>query len=116
MARVLVVEDDSSLRTVIRLVLEGAGHEVEEAPNGEAAVAALVAAVPDVVVADMTMPRMGGTALIERMRATSATASVPVIVLTGRRDAQPDADAVLVKPFEPADLLKVVGRLAARDG
>lgn len=116
MAHVLVVEDDASLRTVIRLVLEGGAHDVDEAADGERALEVMAAHVPDLVVADMTMPRMSGRQLIEHMRAAAPTASIPVVILTGRRDAQPGADAVLVKPFEPADLLQVVRRLVAREG
>jgi CheY-like chemotaxis protein len=112
--RVLVVDDDPTLRLVIRLVLERGGYEIDEAPHGKAALEAMTSAVPDVVVADMRMPVMSGLELIHRMRAEAATERVPVILLTGVSDVgdmKDLASAVLIKPFEPAHLLSTVGEL-----
>ncbi len=114
MAGILIVEDDASLRTVIRLVLEKGGYAVDEAPHGAAALDLLREGLPDLVIADRNMPVMSGLELIDRMRAHSETARVPVVLLSGLKD-NPDpsqsADAVIAKPFEPADLLRTVRRL-----
>ncbi|MBG0568042.1 response regulator [Actinoplanes sp. NEAU-A11] len=62
MGRILVVDDEPDLRFVLRRVLMRAGHEVVEAGDGAAALAAVSAWLPDLVVTDMMMPVMGGAA------------------------------------------------------
>jgi CheY-like chemotaxis protein len=110
---VLVVEDDQNLRIVIRMVLENAGYEVSEARHGIAALELIETRKPDVVVADMRMPLMDGAELIARLRSSPGNASLPIVLLTGL-SAGPEvsqlADAVLAKPFEPADLLAAIRR------
>jgi CheY-like chemotaxis protein len=113
--RVLIVEDDPTLRMVIGMVLERDGHEIDEAPHGEAALSVIAGHRPDIVVADLKMPVMDGLELIERMNADAATAGVPVILLSGAAElgeARDRASAVLAKPFDPADLLATVRSLA----
>jgi CheY-like chemotaxis protein len=112
--RILVVEDDPSLRVVIRMVLERAGYEIAEAPHGAAALEQVSETAPDLVLADLKMPVMGGLELIRRLRADPGTASMPVVLLTGLAgagEANQAANAVLGKPFEPVDLVAVVDRL-----
>jgi CheY-like chemotaxis protein len=118
--KVLVVEDDQSLRVVIRMVLEQARYEVLEARHGAAALELMESEMPDVVVADMRMPLMNGVELIGRLRSSPATASVPIVLLSG---LLPDpevtklANAVVAKPFEPADLLAAIrGSLKSEGG
>lgn len=114
--RVLIVEDDPTLRMVIGMVLERDGHELDEAPHGQAALDQIGGSRPDVVVADLKMPVMGGLELIRRMREDAATADIPVILLSGAADlgdAERQAQAVLAKPFDPADLLATVRSLVA---
>lgn len=114
--RVLIVEDDPTLRMVIGMVLERDGHEIDEAPHGEAALGLIADRRPDVVVADLKMPVMGGLEMIQRLSADAATADVPVILLSGAAElgeATHRARAVLAKPFDPADLLAAVRSLAA---
>ena len=118
--KVLIVEDDPSLRTVIRMVLEQARYEVLEARHGIAALELMESDMPDLVVADLRMPLMDGVELIGRMRSSQKTASVPIVLLSG---LLPDpevtklADAVVAKPFEPADLVAAIsGSLDARGG
>lgn len=111
--RVLVVEDDLSLRVVIRMVLEQARYEVFEARHGMAALELMESEMPDVVIADLRMPLMNGVELIGRLRSNPVTASLPIVLLSG---LLPDpevtrlANAVVAKPFEPADLLAAVRR------
>ena len=68
MTTVLVVEDDPTLRRVIEMVLEARGYEVAQARHGAAALERMAASIPDVVIADLKMPVMGGRDLVERMR------------------------------------------------
>jgi CheY-like chemotaxis protein len=109
--RVLIVEDDHSLRVVIRMVLEQAGYEISEARHGVAALESIEGQAPDVVVADLRMPIMSGLELVGRLRSKPVTASIPIVLLSG---LAPDpevsslVDAIVAKPFEPADLLAAI--------
>ena len=118
MTRVLVVEDDPTLRRVIELMLEARGYVVDQARNGKAALDRMTELPPDVVVADLMMPLMDGHELLERMRAQPALEAIPVILLTGNLEAARaglGADAVLTKPFEPADLITTIAKLTERN-
>jgi CheY-like chemotaxis protein len=118
MSRILVVEDDHNLRLVIRMVLERAGYEVAEARQGAEALESIGVEMPDLVIADVTMPVMTGVELIDRIHANAATASLPIVLLSGLQ-VDPAVsrlvDAVVLKPFEPADLVASVGRALQTD-
>ena len=120
MKRILIVEDDPHLRVVIRMVLERAGYDVDEAMHGAAALEAIELQVPDLVIADMTMPVMNGPELIDRIQCDPARASIPIVLLSGRQvgpDVSRLVNAVVLKPFEPADLLASIDRaLHANNG
>lgn len=117
LAKILVVEDDPSLRTVIRLLLEPQGHEISEAGNGKAALEQLADRIPDVMLVDEKMPLLSGTELIRLVRADPRYTSIPTVLLTGfsdlARDRQ-DADAVIAKPFAKGQLFEVIGRMLSR--
>jgi CheY-like chemotaxis protein len=114
--QILIVEDDADLRFVIRMVLERAGYEVAEAGHGFAALGAIENRLPDLVIADMTMPLMNGSELIDRIRSNRSTVSIPIVLLSGRDVDSADSQlvsAVVSKPFEPADLLASIERILA---
>jgi CheY-like chemotaxis protein len=116
---VLVVEDDQSLRVVIRMILENAGYAVSEARNGRAALESIEGGRPDVILADMRMPIMNGVELVHHLRADATTASIPVVLMSGLltdSDGSSAADAIVAKPFEPADLLGAITRLLGARG
>lgn len=108
---VLVVDDEPDIRFLLRTTLELAGYAVIEASHGEAALESVRVSPPALVITDRMMPRMSGGELIERLRADSGTAAIPIVMLTGTRGVQPGADAVLTKPFEPGELIELVARL-----
>ena len=108
---ILVVDDDVAARLMFRVILEGAGYQVEEAQNGAAALILLKELVPDLVVTDMVMPRMDGRELIERIRGDDRTASLSVLAVTGHPEARQHAtraDGLLNKPFDRTELLAAV--------
>jgi two-component system, OmpR family, response regulator len=114
MARVLVVDDDSHIRQVVRYALERAGHVVSEARDGAEALRAVAADTPDLIVLDILMPEDDGLTVCKRVRAESAT---PIIFLSSRDDEldrviglELGADDYLTKPFSPREL---VARVAA---
>jgi CheY-like chemotaxis protein len=117
--RVLVVDDSDVIRELIKVNLELEGLEVVAVEDGQAALQAIPVFHPDVVTLDVVMPRLGGFETVERLRADPVTASIPVVIVTGRaqaadldRGAALGVDAYVTKPFEPAELVAVVSRLA----
>ena len=112
---VLVVDDDPSLRVVLRLLLEREGHMVVEAPHGKAALIAIQQkGVPDVVTTDLRMPVLGGEELIRHLRSDPATAAIPIVVISGNQDAalalhaRRLVEAVLLKPFDVANVARCI--------
>jgi CheY-like chemotaxis protein len=119
-ARILVVDDDPSVRALLRDVLEVEGHTVTDAVDGFAALRALAAERPDCVVLDVVMPGMDGHEVLSRLRATSGGRELPVVMLTAAADDDTawrgwsgGADRVLGKPFDADDLLHHLDRLCA---
>jgi DNA-binding response OmpR family regulator len=117
-SRVLVVDDDELTRGVLREVLEHAGHEVGEAPDGRAGLRDLYAVAPDLVILDVEMPELDGWSTLERIREMS---DVPVLMLTARetelervRGLQGGADDYVVKPFGRQELAARVQALLRR--
>jgi CheY-like chemotaxis protein len=104
--RILVVDDDPSIRYLLRLILEGEGYEILEAGQGEAALEMIrVNPVPDIVMTDLMMPVMGGVDLIHRLRAEPRTAAIPIVVVSSNAEAAQSlqasglVNAIVSKPF-----------------
>ena len=117
MARVLVVDDEPSVRFLLRVAFEMAGHEVEEAPNGLVAIHGVEnGRAPDLIATDFMMPLMNGGELIARLRANPETAEVPVILVSSSpgSERKTAADAFFSKPFDPAELAGCAARLLER--
>ncbi|HSP10243.1 MAG TPA: response regulator [Candidatus Dormibacteraeota bacterium] len=117
-ASILVVDDDEAIRKVVGRALTSAGCGVVYAADGEEALSRLGEALPDLVISDVTMPRMDGFELVKRIRSQAATKALPVILLTGRGDTEDlvagmglGADDYLVKPFA---LRELVARVRAK--
>jgi CheY-like chemotaxis protein len=99
--------------------LELEGLDVVRCSDGLEALEQVAVRRPDVITLDVMMPRLDGFSTIERLRADPATADIPVVVVTGRasaadlaRGAELGVDAYVIKPFEPAELVSAVLRLA----
>jgi CheY-like chemotaxis protein len=104
-SRILAVEDEPDLRFLLRRFLERVGHEVTEAGDGATALALALQSLPDLVITDMVMPVMTGAELIRCLRATPATAAVPILAVTGSPELAVGADVVLAKPYEWLELI-----------
>jgi len=116
--RILIVEDDRDLRFVVRMILEHAGYEVAEAPHGMAALEAIRAAPPDLIIADLTMPVMSGVELVDQLRANPATVSIPVVLLSGGQVDSATSqcvEAIVTKPFEPDHLVACIEKVMHAD-
>ncbi len=117
--RALVVDDSAVIRELIAVNLQLEGFEVSTAGDGESAVELAREVQPDVITLDVMMPRMTGFEAVELLRADPQTSAIPVVMVTGRAQAadlargeEVGVDAYLTKPFEPAELIEVVTRLA----
>jgi two-component system, OmpR family, KDP operon response regulator KdpE len=108
-ARILVVDDDSQIRRVMRTTLEAQGYEVEEAGNGEKALDLLRVSKHDLILLDINLPGKTG---IETCREIRTTANVPIIMLTVRDAASDKIEALdagaqdyVTKPFTMGEML-----------
>jgi two-component system chemotaxis response regulator CheY len=115
LSRILVVDDEPAQRSLLRRILERAGHEVSDAGDGAAALQAVRESPPDLVVTDMMMPVMGGAELIRRLRCEPATAGIPILAASGDSHLSAGADAVVAKPY-PWDHLVEVADALLREG
>jgi DNA-binding response OmpR family regulator len=117
---VLVVDDDLTVRDVVRRYLELAGHRVALADNGEDALAWIARHEPDLVVLDLMLPGIDGLEVCRQLRLTSA---VPVVMLTALGEEenriaglQLGADDYVTKPFSPRELALRVSSVLRRSG
>ncbi|MEK7323650.1 MAG: response regulator transcription factor [Chloroflexota bacterium] len=115
---VLVVEDEPSISEVVSLYLKRAGYQVMIANDGLAAKAMLERGLPDLVVLDLMLPKLGGLELARWLRAQG---DIPIIMLTARREEtdriaglEMGADDYVVKPFSPQELVSRVRAVLRR--
>ena len=111
--RILLVEDEESLRVCLRMMLELEGHQVTEASNGAEALNLFSMGHFDLVITDFEMPLMKGNMLAVRIKELAP--SLPILMITAsaraRRDAENPVDALLDKPFTVPDLHCALGKL-----
>ncbi len=110
--RLLVVEDDINLRTILKMQLERANYSVATAENGDEALEALAREVFDLVLLDVIMPGMDGWQVCRHIKNDISTANIPVIMLTARSEQEDrirglvgGANDYLTKPYELEELL-----------
>ncbi len=116
---ILIVDDSSSLRVVVKLALTRAGFDVIEAGDGKEGLAQLAKAPKvNLIVSDVNMPNMDGITFVSQLKQQAKFKFTPVIMLTTEnQDAKiqqaraAGAKAWLTKPFNPAQLLDAVSRL-----
>lgn len=113
--RILIIDDDIGFLDLLRIHLSSAGYEVQVAEDGVTGGRALLAQTPDLIVSDVNMPFLDGFELLSLMRSDPSTASIPVILLSGRSDGDTMAKAVelgaadfLTKPVTRDQLLESV--------
>ncbi len=113
--RVLVVEDDAAIRTLIASGLKKAGLDVAVAADGQEGLEAVRAAPPDLILSDWMMPRMDGVAFCQEVKADPALRGIFFVLLTAKTQVQDKiqglslgADDYLTKPFQQAELLAKV--------
>lgn len=114
MSRILVVDDHEDIRLLLRIELSADGHQIDEAADGEQALAALAAQPPDLMLLDIMMPVVDGWEVLRRL---AGTTSPPIVVVTGMASdnerhvaelLELGALDVIGKPFDPGWLLRLV--------
>lgn len=118
MAKILIADDDPILVELVRFRLEGAGYQVFEASDGQAAIEALTTERPDLIVLDSMMPLLSGREVLLYLQKNTATKDIPVIMLTARSGESDIVSAIrsgasdyLTKPFIPQELLVRIEKL-----
>ncbi len=126
-ARVMIVDDEPEIVTLLRFVLEKEGYAVSDAGNGQEALERLgmdppnpAAPLPDLLILDIMMPIMDGYTLNMRLQANNRTSSIPILVLTAKgqkmRDLfemAPNVAAYVQKPFDPKMLRELIAGIIA---
>ncbi|HEV8381495.1 MAG TPA: response regulator [Gemmatimonadales bacterium] len=120
--RALIIDDDADLLLLVRRTLEfTAGWDVATAGSGRAGIelARSMHPAPQVIVVDVMMPEMDGYEVCRRLKGDAATAAVPIVLLTARRDldarqlAESGAVGIVLKPFQPDELARQIRELCA---
>lgn len=117
--KVLLVEDDESVRQLVRVTLQMHDYEVVEAKDGLEGLLFLDMHKPDAVVLDLMMPDVGGERMLAQLRQTEETKRTPVVIITGKPEVAPEViglvgqDNFFPKPFDPD---AVIDRLNALVG
>lgn len=110
-AQILVVEDESGIRQLIKDALDGHGYDVVMCNNAMTAKTQLSRSTPDLAIVDWMMPQISGIELVTAMRKNAATSNLPIIMLTARsseddtiKGLDAGADDYISKPFSPREL------------
>ncbi len=118
--KILIVDDDPHIREVLSFALGKAGMDTAQAEDGEAALQAIDARRPDLVVLDINMPRMDGLEVCRRLRASG---DLPILFLSSRDDEvdrvvglELGGDDYVVKPFSPREVVARVSAILKRGG
>jgi DNA-binding response OmpR family regulator len=118
--KVLIVDDEPALLSLVQTVLQSGGFEVHACESGRLAWEEIVRVKPDVLMLDVMLPGVDGFTLMNQISADESTKSIPVLLFTSFESAHvlfgkfPQIADFLIKPVEPAVLLKAVGAAAAK--
>jgi len=115
---ILIIDDSASLRSVVKMALTGAGYNVLEAGDGQAALSLLDGRSINMAICDVNMPVMNGIEFVKAAKTLAAYKFMPVLMLTTESQEEKKeqgkaagAKAWMVKPFSPTQLLAAVGKL-----
>jgi len=118
--RILIVEDESNILEALSYILSRAGWDVRGHGKGESALAEVARLSPDILVLDVMLPGRSGFDILRELRADTATAQLPVLMLTAKGQAKDrelamalGANAFLTKPFSNTELLEVVAQMSS---
>lgn len=116
--KLLLADDSITIQKVVELILAEEDFEIKSVSNGEEALSIIASFKPDVILADIEMPKMNGYQLCEKIKQDPAIADIPVILLTGAFEPideelakQVRADDFIIKPFESQELISKINSL-----
>lgn len=120
---ILVIDDSATIRKLISAKLEKSGHDVVTAEDGVEGLEKLAEKTPDLVLLDITMPKMDGYEVCKQIRANPATKDIPVVMISGKdgffdkvRGRMSGATGYVTKPFGPETLMKALDTYLIPDG
>jgi two-component system alkaline phosphatase synthesis response regulator PhoP len=120
-AKILLIDDDALLLTLLERKLAARGYTVVTANDGDAGLERARAEHPDLIVLDMMMPIMDGRQVLRAIQADAALSAIPVIMLTSRREESDIVGAIekgaadyQLKPFSPDELIARIGRFITK--
>lgn len=108
MGKVLVVDDDPSIITLLQRIIQKKGHQIIIARNGREGLVQAQAEVPDLVLTDIRMPDMEGGELAATLKADPRLARIPVVIMSGSDQEISGASTVLTKPFDIRDIYAIL--------
>lgn len=118
MKKILIADDEHSLRFLLRKTLEGEKYTIFEAQNGKEALSVAQAKLPDLIILDVVMPDLYGSEVCERLRKVPKTAKIPILILTANINLYDEdqaeksgADYYMTKPFSPLELKSLVRKI-----
>jgi CheY-like chemotaxis protein len=121
MAKIVIAEDERDIRDLITFTLNFAGHQVVAASNGEEALQAIRAELPDLILLDVRMPRMTGYEVCREVKADPLTQHIPVAFISAkgqeseiRTGLEAGAEEYILKPFSPDELINQVNKLLTK--
>jgi DNA-binding response OmpR family regulator len=121
MKKILVVDDDPDQLEMVRWCLKKAGFAIDTATNGVDALAKTRSILPALIVLDLMLPELNGFDICKTLRKDSATASIPIIMLTGMRSEfsrlaglESGVNLFLTKPYSPEELVSKVKEMLSR--
>lgn len=122
LSRVLVIDDETIVGTILTYAFEALGHETIVVDGGVAGIDAARVEHPDAIVLDLMMPETNGLDVLDTLRRDDVTKAVPILVLTAvstsrehQRCVSGGADLVMTKPFDPRDVAEVVDAMISSD-
>jgi two-component system phosphate regulon response regulator PhoB len=123
MRKLLIADDESGIRSLVRMTLERDAYEIIEAADGEQALALAREHRPEVVLLDVMMPKLSGFEVCRALKDDPATSEATVVMLTAKaQDADRQqgiaagADDYFTKPFSPIALLRKIDQVCRQDG
>jgi DNA-binding response OmpR family regulator len=118
--KLLIADDETSIRGLVRVTLEGEGFDIFEAADGEAAMRIARTEQPKLILLDVMMPRLDGLEVCRRLKGDPATKGIVIVLLTAmaqdtdrERGLSAGADDYFTKPFSPLALLRMVEAVRA---
>ena len=122
MKRILIADDEMSIRTLIEATLDSPDCSVSTSTGGKEALESAISTPPDLIILDWMMPEISGIEVLKSLRSNARTSHIPVIMLTAMGQQKDrnlgisaGANAFLVKPFSPLQLLETIKQVLGED-